>query len=249
MISLKYDEETIRKKRKLIADRLKEESETVKSDKIERIGDYDLELLYDYYDEIFFDNWFKENFKGIMMLNFSRRLTKSAGMTKCPKNISQIPEWQTKLQINMGIDFFFKFDHLEENKYACGIECKSSLEALQIILEHELLHAHEYILHHESNCKKDRFKHTAKNMFGHTQSHHSLPSNSRIIREKYGIFVGDKVRFKFKNKRLTGVVTRINKRATVMVLNPDGQYVDQHGNKYVKYFVPANCLDKVCKKE
>ncbi len=247
MIFIKYDEKTIRNKRKIISQKLKNESETVKSDKIQRISTHDLRLLHEYYDEIFFDNWFKNNFEGILIFNFSRKMTKSAGITKCPKDVAQIPAWQVKIEICLGIDFFFKFDHLEGNKNACGIESTSSLEALQIIFEHELIHALEFLLYRKSDCKKDRFKLTAKDIFGHTQSHHQLPTNHKIAGERYGIYVGDKVRFMFEKKRLTGIVNKINKRATVLVLNPDGSFVDKHGNKYLKYLVPPECLEKAGK--
>jgi len=247
MIDLRYNEETIRIKRKLIADKLKSESETIKTDRIEVISNYDLRLLYEYYDENFFDDWFKNNFKGLFKFTLSRRMTKSAGITKCPKNVKQIPNWQIIIEICIGVDFFFKYDHLEGYKNTCGIESQNSLEALQIIFEHELLHALEFLLYQKSDCKKDRFKETAKYMFGHTQSHHQLPTNHKIIAEKYNINVGDKVRFMFENTRLTGTVNKINKRATVLVLNPDGELVDKYGNKYKKYLVPAQYLEKAGK--
>jgi len=247
MIDLKYNEESVRAKRKLIADKLKSESETIKSDRIEVISNYDLRLLYEFYDEIFFDKWFLNNFKGLFRFSLSRRMTKSAGITKCPKNVKQIPDCQIVIEICIGVDFFFKYDYLEGNKNTCGIESQNSLEALQIIFEHELLHALEFLLYHKSDCKKGIFKETAKNMFGHTQSHHQLPTNHEIIAKKYDIKIGDKVRFMFDNTRLTGIVNNINRRATVLVLNPDGKLVDKYGNKYKKYLVPAQYLQKVGK--
>ena len=47
--------------------------------------------------------------------------------------------------------------------------------------------------------------------------------------------LGDKVCFDFKNKKLEGILYKVNKRAVVMVKSDDGNYSDKKGNKYEKY--------------
>lgn len=244
MIELIYDNATIKEKRKAVAEGLLKESTNIKSGKIDCISILDLRILYEYYDKIFFNNWFRNNFKGHVLYELSRRMTKSAGITKCPKNISRMESDQVRIVIAIGVDFFFKFDHLEGSKSVCGIETNNSLEALQIVFEHELIHVLEFLLFHTSNCKEQRFKDTVKNMFGHTHSHHRMPTNRRIASEKLGINIGDKVQFLFEDKELNGFVANISKRATVMVVNPNGTYVDKNGTKYMKYYVPLSMLTK-----
>ena len=143
------------------------------------------------------------------------------------------------------MDFFFKFNHLKGSKSVCGIKTHDGLEALQVVFEHELIHVLEFLIFHGSSCKKQRFMQAAKYLFGHTQSHHHLPTNKRIASEKYGINIGDKVQFMFEDKRLNGLVANISKRATVMVINKDGSYADKNGNRYMKYYVPLGRLTRV----
>ena len=109
-----------------------------------------------------------------------------------------------------------------------------------MVLEHEICHAIEFIYYYESNCKGDRFKTISNNLFGHTSSYHQLPTHKELAREKYGLRIGDKISFIFADKKLNGVIYGINKRATIMVQDKNGQYADKQGNRYVKYYVPLN---------
>ncbi len=145
----------------------------------------------------------------------------------------------------MGIDFFFKYYQIGRTKTVCGIETKNSLEALQIVFEHELCHAMEMINYGNSSCKAKRFKDFAYKVFGHTESHHKMPTNREIVKTKYGIGIGDKVIFTFENNNLNGFISNINKRATVMVKNNEGDFVDDKGNRYKKYYVPPEALERV----
>ena len=244
MINLEYNDETIQIKRKIVTNALLQESKNIKSSKIEQINELDLQLLYEYYDKIFFNNWFKDNFKGIILYNFSKKMTKNAGITKCPKNISQIKSDTVRITICIGIDFFFNYYQIEGSNTVCRIKVNNSLEALQITLEHELLHALEFLIHHSSDCSGNRFKDTAKKLFGHTQSHLLLPTNRMIAEKNFGILVGDNVGFMFKKKQFTGFVCSIAKRATIMVPSQDGNFIDTNGNRFMKYMVPIQCLEK-----
>ena len=50
--------------------------------------------------------------------------------------------------------------------------------------------------------------------------------------------------FNFEGRQLTGRVNRITKRATVLVMDPDGEpYSD--GSRYRTYYVPLACLKSV----
>jgi hypothetical protein len=244
LIEIEYSTGTIWKKRRGIADRLKTESDFIKTDKIDKISTNDLDLLFEYYDSVFFNGWFRDNFKGLILFELSRRMTKSAGITKCPKNKELIKPHLLTITICMGVDFFFKFDHISGTKEVCGIDTDNSLEALLLIFEHELLHAVEFIIYGRSDCSKPRFKDTAKKLFGHTQSHHRLPTNKQIAKEKFGLTVGKKVSFMYEDRKVTGFISNINKRATVMVPDLEGDHVDDKGNRYIKFLVPLSWLSK-----
>ena len=244
MINIKYSNDTIRKKRKAVGTELIKKSANIKSGTITSISVLDLRILYENYDRIFFRDWFKNNFKGQILYELSRRMTKNAGTTKSPRDIRCLKPEQIRITICIGIDFFFRFDYLDGRKTVGGIEADHSLEALQIVFEHELLHVIELVLFHRSSCRGQRFRSAAKNIFGHTQSHHQIPTNHEIAREKFGINIGDEVRFIFDGKNLDGIVSNIKKRATVMVADPNGIFSDKNGTRYKKYYVPIRILSK-----
>lgn len=243
MINHKLDKGTIEKKRKEISKIIIKDSINIKNNTIKEMSPLDIKILFELYDSIFLNNWFENNCKGKFKFSLSKRMTKSAGLTLCPKNISTIKPENVVIEIRMGVDFFFQYQLLERNKIVCGIETNSSLEALQIVLEHEICHAIEYICFFKSSCRGDRFKTIANNIFGHTSSYHQLPTNREIVSKKLGINIGDKVSFTSKGKQLNGFIYRINKRATVMVQDKAGLYADKQGNRYTKYYVHLNKLN------
>lgn len=243
MIEYKYDKKIIEKKRANISKELIKASTNIKNDIIQEISPSDLKILFELYDSIFLNNWFKDKFKGSFKFSLSKRMTKSAGYTLCPKNISILRPEDIIIEFRIGVDFFFQYELLEGVKVVCGIETNNSLEALQLVLEHEICHAIEYICFYKSSCKGERFKTIAKNLFGHTSSYHQLPTNKNLAKEIMGLNIGDKVWFISKGKKINGFIYRINKRATVMVQDQSGQYADKQGNRYVKYYVPLNRLE------
>ena len=137
----------------------------------------------------------------------------------------------------MGIKFFFQYDKVERDKIVSGINTVDSLEAFQIVFEHELCHLMEFHLYSESSCKKRRFKTMVNNIFAHTEVYHQLPSQKEIISVDYGFKIGQKVYFVNEGKKYSGFIYKINKRATVMVKDKKGTYRDGQGNTYSKWYV------------
>ncbi|UWG96516.1 hypothetical protein LPY66_16720 [Dehalobacter sp. DCM] len=170
-------------------------------------------------------------------------MTKSAGLTLCPKNIVKIQPEELVIEIRISVNLLFNYGMLEGNKMVGGILTSNNLEALQLIFEHELCHVIEFIHYHKSNCTQERFKSLARNIFGHIESTHKLPTSNQIATQKLGLNIGDNVSFNFEGKRLTGILYRINKRATVMVKDKNGYLTDKNGNRYVKYYVPLPLLN------
>ncbi|HZJ57812.1 MAG TPA: hypothetical protein VFD89_06165 [Clostridia bacterium] len=242
ILKVVYSKTVIDSKRKRISFLLKERSTNIKSGVIEIISTGDLGLLFGLYDEIFFDNWFRDSFKGKIKFSLSRRMTKSAGKTLCPKDIDRIDEKELVMEIRIGTDFFFNYGELKGNKSVCGIQTNTALEALQLVFEHEICHVLEFINFKESSCSGDRFKTLANNLFGHMESYHKLPTNRQIANQKYGFKIGDRVSFVFDGRQLSGILYNITKRATVMVEDDNGIMADDRGNRYTKYYVPLPLL-------
>lgn len=240
IINTKLDCKSIDHRRKEVLSAFLQRSPNIREAAITSISSSDLELLYKLYDEIYLEGWFVNAYKGRLRFSLSRRMTKSAGLTLCPRNISRIKPEEVVIEIRIGVDFFFHYGLVGGNKAVCGIKTNSSLEALLLVFEHELCHAIEFINYKKSSCKAQRFKTLAANLFGHTDSCHRLPTNRQIATQKLGLRIGDTVSFDSKGKRLTGIIYNINKRATVMVRNNKGPLMDSRGNRYSKYYVPLS---------
>lgn len=243
LINLKLRKHEIKSKRAEVSKLMMLKSANIKDKTISTIATADLKLMFQIYDQVFFGNWFKNSFTGKLKFSLSRRMTKSAGLTLFVKNKEKKKPEELSIEIRIGVDFFFHYNQLEGNKTVGGVKTSSSLEALQLVFEHELCHVLEFIEFKESNCSKERFKLMASNLFGHTESYHQLPTHKQIANQKLGLKIGDTVSFKFEADRLTGILYKINKRATVMVRDNSGTFVDDRGNRYSKYYVPLKLLD------
>lgn len=244
MLKTKWGKDDIAYKREQVSKLLRKHSCNIKDGVIHTIATDDLKLFFQLYDNIFFGGWFKEFFKGKIKFSLSRRMTRSAGLTLCPKNIGKISSEQLVIEIRIGIDFFFHYELVEGSKMVCGVKTNSSLEALQLVFEHELCHVIEFIHFKQSSCSKERFKIIAENLFGHTDSYHKLPTNRQIAKQTLDLHIGDVVSFTSEGKRLKGILYNINKRATIMVRNDNGPLADNKGNRYCKYYVPLMQLEK-----
>jgi hypothetical protein len=239
-----YSDQAIRLKRFEVARDLKYLSPNVKDDKITKIAPTDLKLLFELYDEYFFERYFAESFQGTMKFSLSRRMTSSAGKTLCPKNIGRMKPADVTIEIRMGVGFFLDYDAVQSEKQVNGIPTQNALEALQLVFEHEICHVIEFINFHASNCRGKRFKTIAHNLFGHLKSYHQLPTRRRIVQENMGLKIGDTVSFNYAEGELQGILYRINKRAVVMVKDRKGRYTDREGNRYNKYYFPIELLKK-----
>ncbi|TCT14930.1 hypothetical protein EDC18_10480 [Natranaerovirga pectinivora] len=244
MLNITYNESNITEKRKKVASKFFLESLNIRTPNINKLSNDDIRILFDFYDKIFFESWFKKHFKGQLLFSLSNRMTKSAGLTMCPKNISVIKAEDVTIEIRIGVNFFLKYNALKSEKSVCGIKTNNSFEALQLVFEHELCHVIEFLCFYKSSCKGQRFKELAFNLFGHTSSYHQLPTNREIVGKSLGLHLGDMVSFTFEGYKKTGVIYRINKNATVMVKDTKGQFVDNNGSRYSKYYVPVNLLSK-----
>jgi len=241
--NLQYSVSEVIKKRNTIRNKFISKSKNVENGNIECMSNDDLKTLFDLYDEEFFNGYFSRRFNGNLTFSLSTRMTSSAGKTIYSRKIKQLQETEEAYEIRMGIKFFYQYYKVERDKIVSGINTKDSLEAFQIVFEHELCHLIELHLYKESSCKKIRFRTMVNGMFAHTEVFHQLPSQKEIISEKYGLLIGQKVSFVNEGKKYSGVIYKINKRATVMVKDKKGTYRDEVGNAYSKWYVHFGQLD------
>jgi hypothetical protein len=242
LISTVYSKVQTDKNREAVRVEFLNRSKNINSGVIKIVSIEDLKLLFNLYDEVFLNGYFKDNFRGVLKFSLSQRMTKSAGKTVMLRNLKASSGQQESYEIVMAVKFFFNYDQLNRDKKVNGIYTTDALNAFQLVLEHEICHLIEFFIFKESSCRGQRFKNLAHNIFGHTDVYHQLPTEGEIASDLYGFKVGDKVSFEYEGKSYKGVINRINKRATVMVLNPKGEYVDKEGNRYGKWYVPLKNL-------
>ncbi|MEQ8667942.1 MAG: hypothetical protein RIC12_02155 [Pirellulales bacterium] len=202
----------------------------------------DLELLFTEYDDTFFDGQIRKTL-GTVLLHFglSKRMTSSGGKTALYTGRS---DGKQSYEISVSTTILFGCFGGEDHRpiTASGIVCRDRLDALQRVMEHELVHLVEMLLWGKSSCAQPRFHSITLRFFGHTEYRHQLitPKEKAIV--KYGIKPGMAVRFRFDGFEHKGIVNRINKRATVLVEDRKGQrYSD--GKHYAKFYVPVQLLE------
>ena len=113
------------------------------------------------------------------------------------------------------------------------------------ILEHEIIHLIEFMVFNKSSCAKPQFKLICSNIFGHKAVKHQLITRAEIAQVEHNLKIGDRVEFEFEGKIQRGFVNRITKRATVMVPDRAGNFIDSKGKRYLKFYIPVELLRAV----
>lgn len=189
------------------------------------------------YDTLFFSSLLSRAF-GELEVTISFRLTSAAG-----KFIYQrAPDKRMEhAEIRMSGDFLMR---LTDGPFLLnGLSAATPQEAFLLVFEHELCHAAETALTGRTGHSAN-FKALALGLFGHTDTRHSLPTRRQEAAEN-GIVPGAAVRFAFEGGSLSGIVSHIGKRATVMVPDPRGDYRDRRGKRYARYYVPLSMLERL----
>jgi hypothetical protein len=215
------------------------------------IGTDDLERLFGLYDREFFrgllGEMLLEDRAHPMSFRLSRRLTRAAGQTM--RQVRRVPVAGTMTErvdyeISVSTTLLFStFQNVEREVIVGGLVCRSRLESLQRIFEHELLHLAEFLGWGRSNCRADNYHALSRRIFAHEGAFHDLvtPREQAIV--AFGIRVGDRVSFEIDGAHHVGRVNRITRRATVLVEDPRGQ-VYSDGKRYLTFYVPLPLLRK-----
>jgi len=107
-----------------------------------------------------------------------------------------------------------------------------------------MVHLIEMLLWDKSSCAQARFHSISLRFFAHTENQHNLitPQERAIV--KFGIKPGMTVQFRLDGEEHQGIVNRINKRATVLVEDGQGERYS-NGKHYRKFYVPFQFLEAV----
>ncbi len=236
LLNLVYDRSVIESKTKIIYERMLDESKYIDRGNFTCIGSPDLKRMFELYDEIFFNGYFSKNHPDKVFFKISRRMTRAGGKTESYRN----PEiYVIKLSSTL---LFQSFEDKDREAVVNGIVCHDRLEAAMRIFEHEIIHLLEFVLFGRSSCSKPRFISLSNSIFGHIDVKHRLVTGYEITDKRYGLNVGDAVSFEFEGELCRGHISRVTKRATVMVSDPEGGYRDFGGKRYCKYYIPLDHL-------
>lgn len=209
-----------------------------------RIHPADLELLFNAYDQLFFSGGVRRML-GAAPLRFglSKRMTSAGGKTS---RYTQRQTHARRYEISVSTTILFGCFQEDDHRpiISSGIVCRNRLEALQRVMEHELVHLMEMLLWEKSSCSQPRFHGLTRRFFAHTENKHQLITPRERAQVKFGIRPGVKVRFRFDGVTHTGFVNRVSRRATVLVEDSRGQRYT-NGKHYLKYYIPIPSLEPV----
>lgn len=227
-----------------VFDHVLSNSHCIERPDFQTVSPADLGLLFQATDELFFEGLVGKICEKVaakpLAFRLSTRMTSTGGMTTMQRS-KAASNRQFEFEIAVATTPLFETFRTADAASVGGVKCDNRLQALQRIMEHEMVHLIELLLTDDSNCSAKPFKRIVSNFFGHTQSNHQLLTPSETARNRFGISPGDRVRFKCGQKTLSGTLHRVTKRATVLVRDSNGVPYDD-GCKYSKYYVPLKML-------
>ncbi len=252
LLTYHYSKQEINERFEKVRNEVFLQSNQIKTANFLTIADKDIKLIFELYDNYFFDNYFKESkVTEKMAFDLSKKMT-SAGAKLMYYKVSN----KNPVQFRMRISSYLIFNSFKNNSSdlipqtinLAGFQTKNRLEALLHVIEHEIIHLIEFLAFNDSSCKKDNFKNLANRIFGHTAFTHQLLTGKMEALKEYNLRVGDWVSFSFDGKHYKGIIHRITKRATIMALDKNGIYKDEKGNRFTKYYILLKYLKKLDKK-
>jgi hypothetical protein len=198
------------------------------------------------YDREFFGGWLAEALRERtpvpQTFRLSSTMTRAGGKTSRYRQRDRGGGVAIRYEIAVASRMLFMtFRDVRRDVVVGGLPCSDRLDALQRILEHEIIHLAEMLAWDESSCSGPRFRKLARDIFGHTEKWHLLVTAREHAAVAHGIRVGGMVEFDFDGRRRVGRVNRVHRRATVLVEDAGGQpYTD--GKSYLKFYIPLDML-------
>lgn len=249
ILTVHFDADVIAEKNQAIAAALCDRSKNIRGANFEEITGEDVATLFALYDEQYFAGWLgrmiEQNSPRPMRFRVSSRMTKAGGKTTRRPIRGAFRKRRYAYEIAIATRLLFlSFADAQREVRIGGVACRSRIEALQRVMEHEIIHLIELLQWGQSSCNQPRFKKLIRNIFGHTEVRHDLVTPAEDAAVKHQVAVGSMVRFELEGRQLSGRVNRITRRATVLVESSQGQrYSD--GRRYAKYYIPVEMLQPV----
>jgi len=210
-----------------------------------RMGNDDVARMVRMYDERFFAGLIVPTAaaEGISF-KVSSRMTRIAGKL-VTHYVEGSHQGRRHFELVLSSTLLFQtFEDVNRPVEVTGCRCTNRLEAMQRIVEHELVHLVEMLIWNAGDCSEPRFQSIARRYFIHTDFQHDLITQRERAAIKFNIRVGDQVRFPHEGRYLEGRVNRITRRATVLVPHPQGERF-RDGSRYLRFYVP---LEKLIRK-
>jgi len=239
VLSFSQPEEFIQQRVNEIRQDLLVRSQHVREPDFTRVHTEDLQFLFRAYDERFCGGLCQRALDGHRItFRLSQRMTRTGGTTTRVLN-AKTGDASYEIAIAVGL-LFDGFRETDRRITVSGLGCGNRLEGLQRIFEHEIVHLIEFLCWESSNCAAVRFQNIARRLFLHRAHTHHLVTRLERASDS-GIRPGSRVTFVFQSHRLVGSVSRITKRATVLVEDAAGR-VYSDGRRYKVYYVPIAWL-------
>nr|QBK90206.1 MAG: SprT-like family protein [Pithovirus LCPAC102] len=186
----------------------------------------ELDVMFKLYDYYFFNNMISyalQKSGGNIKFKFSTKMT-SAGGTCSRIGICTYIIKISKENINniTPINII--------NSEINGLKPKNKVNALQLIFEHELVHAILSIFVDDLRGHGKLFKDMVKQLFGHTKITHSI-LNKPLVVNQYNFKVNDLIYFMVKDKKSYGTIIKLNPK-NVKVNTMTGVYSVPYGILY-----------------
>jgi hypothetical protein len=207
----------------------------------------DLQTMFDLYDRKMLNGVLRETLQGRpLRFSLSGRLTRSGGrttwkITRNRRSGNTTEEFEIAVSSHLLSQSF-------QNGYrpirVTGLDCHNRLQAMQRIMEHEIVHLAERLAWQTSSCRRSRFQSIAGRLFGHREHTHDLVTTAEVALEQLGIRRGSRVAFDIDGSRRVGIVNRLTRRATVLVPDASGMLYSD-GCRYQKYYVPLSLLQNL----
>ncbi len=203
----------------------------------------DLKFMFQQYDQLVLNGACGRALNGRpLTFHLSKRMTRAGGKTSW-KSIRDRRTGSVREEFEISVSshlLFQTFRNETRSVTVTGLECTDRLQAMQRIVEHEIVHLSEQLAWRSSSCRAARFQSIAVRLFGHQAHTHDLVTTAEVAHQ-HGVRRGSRVAFEFEGRRYQGIVNRITTRVTVLVASPQGErYSD--GNRYMKFYIPLNML-------
>ncbi len=253
LLALHFPADTVPVKTRAIHQAMCRDSPRVRDGNFTFIAPPDLALLFDLYDSHFFEGRLRALLRAggtPLFFKLSHRMTRTAATTtryerRGRRTVVTAPALHYEIVVSTPL-LFQTFGDVDRTVRVNGVVCHDRLEALQRILEHEIVHLLEMLTFGSSSCTSAQFQTLAWNLFAHTETRHDLVTQRERALARFDMRVGDQVSFELDGTRHVGVINRITKRATILVESERGTpYGD--GKKYLKFYVPLSMLKKIPK--